>query len=427
MSFVFIVDHDRKPLAPVHPGRARFLLTAGHAAVLRRYPFTLILNEAQPDAQPTPLRVKLDPGSQTTGIAVVNDTTGQVVWAAEVTHRGDQVTAQLVARRAQRRGRRQRHTRYRQPRFQNRRRPEGWLPPSLCSRLANLLTWVARVCRWCPIGAISLELVKFDTQLMQNAAISGVAYQHGELQGYEVKQYLLAKWGHRCAYCGATNVPLQVEHIVPRARGGSNRVSNLTLACAPCNQAKGTQTAAEYGFPAIHAQAKQPLRDAAAVNTTRWAVYQRLHGMGLPVETGTGGRTKWNRTQRGLPKTHWLDAACVGASTPAVLQVQQVVPMCIRAMGRHSRQMCRTDAYGFPNKAPKATSVVGGFRTGDMVRATVPASSTKAGVYVGRIAIRASGSCTIRTAHGTIQGIHDRFCQPLHRGDGYSYTNGRSA
>src|SRR5579883_2120175 len=302
MSFVFIVDHDRKPLAPVHPGRARFLLTAGHAAVLRRYPFTLILNEAQPDAQPTPLRVKLDPGSQTTGIAVVNDTTGQVVWAAEVTHRGEQVKAKLESRRAQRRGRRQRHTRYRQPRFQNRRRPEGWLPPSLCSRLANLLTWVARVCRWCPIGAISLELVKFDTQLMQNAAISGVAYQHGELQGYEVKQYLLTKWGHRCAYCGATNVPLQVEHIVPRARGGSNRVSNLTLACAPCNQAKGTQTAAEYGFPAIHAQAKQPLRDAAAVNTTRWAVYERLHGMGLPVETGTGGRTKWNRTQRGLPK-----------------------------------------------------------------------------------------------------------------------------
>ena len=96
-------------------------------------------------------------------------------------------------------------------------------------------------------------------------------------------------------------------------------------------------------------------------------------------------------------------------------------------MGRHSRQMCRTNAYGFPDKAPKATSVVGGFRTGDMVRAVVPVSSKKAGVYVGRIAIRATGFCNLKTAHGTIQGIHVRSCRPFHRGDGYSYTKERSA
>ena len=160
-------------------------------------------------------------------------------------------------------------------------------------------------------------------------------------------------------------------------------------------------------------------------------MYERLQATGLPVETGTGGRTKWNRTQRsalrGLAKTHWLDAACVGASTPETLQVQQIVPLAIQATGRHSRQMCRTNAYGFPDKAPKATSVVGGFRTGDIVRAVVPSTSTKAGVYVGRIAIRATGSCNIKTAQGTIQHIHVRYCQPLHWGDGYSYTKVRSA
>lgn len=427
MRYVFVVDQDRKPLDPVHPGRARFLLRAGHAAVLRRYPFTLILKDAQPDAAPQPLRVKLDPGSKTTGIAVVNDTTGQVVWAAELSHRGEQIKAKLDARRGQRHGRRQRHTRYRQPRCNNRTRPKGWLPPSLRSRIDNVLTWVARISRWCPIGTISLELVKFDTHLMQHAEISGVQYQQGELAGYEVREYLLEKWQRACAYCGVKGGPLEVEHIVPKARGGSNRVSNLTLACEPCNQAKGTQTAAAYGFPAIQAQAQQPLRDAAAVNTTRWALYERLQATGLPVETGTGGRTKWNRTRRGLSKTHWLDAACVGASTPETVQVGQVVPLVITAMGRHSRQMCRTNAYGFPDKAPKATSMVGGFRTGDIVRAVVPARSTKAGVYVGRIAIRASGSCNIKTASGTIQGIHYRYCRPLHRGDGYTYTNGRSA
>ena len=98
-----------------------------------------------------------------------------------------------------------------------------------------------------------------------------------------------------------------------------------------------------------------------------------------------------------------------------------------QAMGRHSRQMCRTNDAGFPDKAPKATSVVGGFRTEDIVRAVVPPPSTKAGTYVGRLAIRATGSCNLKTAHGTIQGIHVRYCRPLHRGDGYTCATGRRA
>jgi 5-methylcytosine-specific restriction endonuclease McrA len=424
MSFVLVVDHERKPLDPVHPGRARYLLKAGHAAVLRRYPFTVVLKEPRLAAQPDPLRVKIDPGSKTTGIAVVNDATGQVVWAAELAHRGQPVKARLEQRRACRRSRRQRHTRYRPARFLNRHRREGWLPPSLESRIANVLTWAHRLRQWCPIGAISLELVKFDTQLLQDAEISGVEYQQGTLAGYEVREYLLEKWGRRCAYCGATDRPLQIEHIVPRVRHGSKRVSNLTLACHDCNQAKGNRTADEFGHPDIQAQAKQPLRDAAAVNAMRWALFHRLTALGLPMETGTGGRTKWNRTRRGLPKTHWTDAACVGASTPEAVTITGIAPLAMRAMGRHSRQMCRTNAAGFPDKASKATSVVDGFRTGDIVRARVPSSSAKAGVSVGRIAIRASGSCNITTATGTVQGIHVRYCQPLHRGDGYAYTTG---
>ncbi len=426
MSFVFVVDQNRKPLDPVHPGRARFLLSAGHAAVLRRYPFTIILKEARPDAQPQPLRVKLDPGSKTTGMAVVNDASGQVVWAADLAHRGEQVKARLESRRTQRRGRRHRHTRYRPPRFANRTRPEGWLPPSLRSRLGNLLTWVARLCRWCPISAISMELVRFDTQLMQNAEISGVDYQQGELQGYEVREYLLEKWGRKCAYCGAKSVPLQIEHIIPRARHGSDRVSNLTLACETCNQAKGTMTAAEFGHPEIHAQAKRPLRDAAAVNGTRWVLYRRLQAMGLPVETGSGGRTKWNRTRRNLPKTHWLDAACVGESTPDLLHVQQVMLWCITATGRQRRQMCLMDASGFPRTKGKGVSVVQGFRSGDIVRAVVPAGKY-AGVHIGKVAVRARGSFNIATQAGTITDISYRHCHRLHAADGYGYQKGGAA
>jgi hypothetical protein len=142
------------------------------------------------------------------------------------------------------------------------------------------------------------------------------------------------------------------------------------------------------------------------------------------VEVGTGGRTTGNRTRRGLPKAHWLDAACVGASTPAVVTCAAIVPVHIRAIGRHSRPMCRTNVAGFPEKAPKATSVVAGMRTGDLVQAVVPAPSSKAGVYVGRLAVRATWSCTIITRAGTVHGIHVRDCRPLHRADGYTYEKG---
>jgi len=232
MSFVFVIDQRRQPMAPLHPGRARYLLRAGYAAIWRRYPFTLILREPCPErlatAAPSRLRLKLDPGSRTTGLAVVqqiNDTTGQVIFAAEIAHRGQQVTDRLAQRRAVRRSRRQRHTRYRSPRFANRRRPEGWLPPSLESRLANILTWVVRLRRLAPIGALAQELVKFDTQLIENPEINGTEYQQGALAGYEVREYLLEKFARRCAYCGATNIPLEIEHIIPKARSGTDRVS----------------------------------------------------------------------------------------------------------------------------------------------------------------------------------------------------------
>src|SRR5262249_46458060 len=102
------------------------------------------------------------------------------------------------------------------------------------------------------------------------------------------------------------------------------KMSNLTLACESCNVAKGNRTAQEYGHAELQAKAKAPLKDAAASNATRWALYRRLVATGLPIEVGTGGRTKYNRTRQGLEKTHWLDAACVGASTPPLLQLGSV-------------------------------------------------------------------------------------------------------
>lgn len=428
MQRVFVLDTNKKVLAPCRPSRARKLLTANKAAVFRRYPFTIILNRQIDDAEPDPLRLKIDPGSRITGLAIVNDRSGEVVFAAELHHRGLQIKKQLESRRSIRRGRRARNTRYRKPRFLNRTRTEKWLAPSLQHRVLTIRTWVHRLSSFSNIRNLSQELVRFDTQQMENPEITGVEYQQGALLGYEVREYLLEKWGRTCAYCGKENIPLEIEHITPRSRGGSNRVSNLTLACNPCNVAKNSTPVEVFladkpeVLRVILAKARSPLRDAAAVNATRWAVFHSLRDTGKPIEVGSGGLTKFNRNTRGLPKTHWLDAACVGRSTPESLGIVNVQPLQIHACGHGSRQMCRVNKYGFPRTSAKKQRKVKGFQTGDIVKAVI-LTGKKVGEYFGRVAVRTSGSFNIKTKTGTIQGIGWRYCQLLHASDGYAYQH----
>lgn len=128
---IAVLDTTKKTLAPPPPRRARLLLKSGKAAMFKRYPFTIILKREIENPTLPDLKLKIDPGSKTTGVAIVNQESGEVVFAAEIGHRGQAIKSRLDARRALRHGRRARKTRYRKPRFDNRRRPEGWLPPSL--------------------------------------------------------------------------------------------------------------------------------------------------------------------------------------------------------------------------------------------------------------------------------------------------------
>ncbi|WP_416236399.1 RNA-guided endonuclease IscB [Spirulina sp. CCNP1310] len=420
-NFVFVLDTHRKPLTPCTPGMARSLLKAGKAMVFRMYPFTIILPKAV-QATPEPLTLKLDPGSQVTGIALLQTTA--LIWVAELIHRGQGIQAALRSRRQLQRSRRDRKTRYRQARFLNRTRPQGWLAPSLQHRVDTTVTWVKRLSKLAPMANIVQELVRFDLQRLENAEISGVEYQQGELQGYEVREYLLEKFNRQCIYCGAKDLPLEIEHIHPRSRGGSNRVSNLTLACHSCNQAKGSQDVQDFlsGKPdllqRVLSQAKAPLKDAAVVNTTRWALFNALKATGLSVSTGSGGRTKFNRTRLGLPKTHYFDAACVGETEE--LSVLSEQPLLIKATGHGTGQMCRTDKFGFPTRYVPRFKFVQGFQTGDIVKAVVT-SVKKAGTYIGRVAVRTSGYFNIADPSGLLQGISHNYCKPLHQKDGYAY------
>ena len=414
---------------PCSEKRARLLLDRGRARVHRVMPFTIRLTDRTAEScEFQSLRVKVDPGSKVTGMALVLDKGDRIAVLSllEILHRGKQISEALIYRAALRRGRRTRNLRCRAPRFLNRgNKGRGWLAPSLMHRVQTTMSWVNRLMSLAPISALSTELVRFDMQLMQNPEISGVEYQQGTLQGYEVREYLLEKWGRKCAYCDTPSVPLQVEHIQARSKSGSNRISNLTLACGKCNDEKDNRDVREFlkhdpvRLNRILAQAKAPLRDAAAVNSTRWALFNVLKATGLAVEAGTGGRTKFNRARHNMPKTHALDAVCVGEVN--AVEGWQKPTLSIKCSGRGSYQRTQLTANGFPRGYLMRQKQVCGLQTGDMVKATVP-TGKKAGTHSGRVAVRRTGSFNIQTPSGVIQGISHKHCTLIQRSDGYSYA-----
>ena len=443
---VFVLDKRKNPLMPCSQRRARVLLERGRAVVHRHHPFTIRLRD-RVGGETQPVELRIDPGSKGTGIAVVRvaeetcpetgevETAVHVLERVELRHRGAAIRKALLHRSQSRRRRRSANLRYRAPRFSNRRRPKGWLPPSLRHRADTTASWARRLQRLAPVLRVRVETVRFDTQALEAPEISGAEYQQGTLAGYEVREYLLEKWGRACAYCDSTGVPLQIDHVRPRARGGSNRVSNLTLACGPCNQAKGSTPVETFlaGSPArlarVLAQAKRPLRDAAAMNATRYAVCDAISARtGLPVSRFSGGRTKWNRTRAGLAKTHANDAVCVGPTDRVAGAVGPT--LLVTCAGRGTRQRMMPNAYGFARGHRPRTKSVQGFRTGDLIRAEIP-SGVNAGVWTGRVAVRSTGwfllTATGRGPGGErtqrkIGAVAARHCVRLAPGDGYGYV-----
>jgi 5-methylcytosine-specific restriction endonuclease McrA len=421
-NHVFLLDSNKTPLNPVHPAQARKLLDSEKAAVFQCYPFTLILKRVIENPNVYPLTLKIDPGSKFTGIALVTNQ-GNVVWAMELQHRGQQIKDALLHRRAVRRGRRNRNTRYRQARFLNRKRPDGWLAPSLRHRILTIETWVKRLQKFAPLDSIAQELVNFDTQAIQNPEISGIEYRAGTLKGYECREYLLEKWNRQCAYCGVKDVPLEIEHIQPKSQGGSDRISNLCLACHKCNQRKGNRDIKDFlkgksdVLNRVLKQAKTTLKDAASVNSTRWALFNTLKSFGLPVSTGTGGQTKFNRIRFSLPKAHWIDAACVGVVNAIKLVTTKILK--VKATGFGGRQRCQTDKFGYPQKHRPLRPILG-FCTGDIVRANVPKGKYK-GTFTARV-------CPMSHGYGEFvidkkrRSIKLDYLTSIHRKDGYEYA-----
>jgi len=433
---VLVLDKQKKALMPCSEKRARLLLSRKLAFVDRMYPFTIRLKE-RVGGDMQPMQIKLDPGSKTTGVALVvllKDRV-KVIHLFHLVHRGQAIKDALESRRGHRRMRRAKLW-YRPARFDNRTRKEGWLPPSLQHRVDTTVSLVNRLSRLAPISEIVVERVKFDMQLMDNSEIAGVGYQQGTLAGYTVKECLLEKHNRTCVYCGgeSKDAVLEVEHIHPKSKGGTDSIKNLTLSCKCCNQHKGADSLTDWsnrlgsskldkarqaGIKRVANGKSGSLKHAASVNATRNRLVKDLVATGIPVQTSTGAQTKLTRHEQQIPKDHCLDAVCVGVVDKPITDWQRPV-LTIKAMGRGSYQRTRLDKYGFPRGYLMRQKSVNGFQTGDMVKANVT-SGKKVGVYIGRVAVRATGNFNITTKTETVQGISHKHCTLISRNDGYGY------
>jgi hypothetical protein len=361
---VFVLSQAGTPLMPTTPRRARKWLQEKLARVVRKEPFTIRLRFGTREYVQS-VKVGVDTGSKVVGIAAATE--NEVMFQAEI-HLRDDIAERMVQRRQYRRLRRSRKTRYRPARWANRLRTKGWLPPSVRSKWDATTKAVRFVASFLPVSQVNVEIASFDGQKMQRPEIEGIAYQQGDLFGYEVREYLLEKWQRRCAYCGNKDVPLQIEHIVPKSRGGSDRASNLTLACEPCNVRKGRQTAEEFGYPKIQARARAPLKDVAHVSSLKTAVVKHLQTIfgEKQVRTTFGYETKYKRIQiLDLPKSHTNDAVAIACEMGEVAKPLEDVYQ-IRCLSRGQYQR-----FNGPHSEHKcwAPRKVRGFKLYELVRA----------------------------------------------------------
>ncbi|PTD94009.1 paclitaxel/taxanoid biosynthesis susceptibility protein TS1 [archaeon SCG-AAA382B04] len=331
---VFVQDRSGEPLMPTKPAKARHLLEKGKAEVVERMPFTIQLNykiKGKKNREKTTLGI--DAGYSKVGFSVVTENKELIAGEMELR---DDISRKLEQRMKYRKNRRSRNTRYRKPRFDNR-SEEDWLAPSIKHKKNTHIKLVEKLKEILPIDEVVMEVAKFDQQKMQNPEICGKEYQQGTLKEYNIKNYLLEKFDYECAYCGKGGVPLEVEHIVPKSRGGTDRVSNLAISCHKCNQEKSDQTAEEFGHPKVQEKAENTLKETAFMNQVRWKIVNELG-----CNHTFGHITKKKRIELGLEKSHINDAFIIAGG-----KNQERAEPYIVEQNRRNNRLIQTNRKGY--------------------------------------------------------------------------------
>lgn len=369
MQYAYVLNKRGEPLMPCSPGKARILLKQQKACVVKRTPFTIKLLHGSAGYK-QPITLGVDAGSKHVGLSA--STEKRELYSEEFTPRND-VVELLSTRRQNRRSRRNRKTRYRAPRFNNRvhSKHKGWLAPSVEVKIQEHITVIKRICRILPVTLVRVETAEFDTQRLKAMLAGkplpvGTDYQLGEMYDeYNVRQYVLKRDNYTCQCCGAHTtakkaVKLHVHHLESRKVGG-NAPSNLITLCTTCHnnlhKGKITLDGKKRG---------KTLRDAAFMGIMRNTLLTRLRNeLHIPVQNTYGYITKLLREQNDIKKSHVNDARCISKHPLA-----EPCSICYRtkAIRHHNRQIHKAKIlkYGI-RKANQAPYIVKGFRLWDKV------------------------------------------------------------
>ena len=358
---VYVLNQNGQPLMPTeNHAKVRILLKSKKAKVIKRCPFTIQLLYSSTNYTQN-ISLGVDAGSKHIGISAT--TKDKVLFESDVELRNDIVNL-LATRRQNRRVRRNRKTRYRKPRFDNRKRKDGWLAPSVQNKVDTHLTVIRKVHEILPVSKIIVEVASFDIQKIKNPEVSGTGYQQGSQMGFwNVREYVLFRDGHTCQCCKGRSGDkiLNVHHIESRKTGG-NAPDNLITLCETCHKGyhKGTVRLPKT----IHRGMR--FRDAAFMGIMRWAFYNRLKENYPDVSLTYGYITKNTRIKNGLPKDHYIDARCISGNPKAVSDSIVYYQKKVRC---HNRQIHKnTILKGGYRKRNQAPYEVMGFRLFDKVQ-----------------------------------------------------------
>ncbi len=382
--FVYVINKHGNPLMPCSPRKARILLKNKKAKVVKRTPFTIQLLYGS-SGYKQPISLGVDTGTKHVGLSAT--TKNQVLLEAEVQLRTD-IQELLATRRQFRRSRRNRNTRYRKARFLNRKKPNGWLAPSIQHKVDSHIKLVKWVHSLLPITHITVEVAQFDTQKIKNPDIQGAAYQQGEQLGFwNVREYVLYRDGHTCQWCkGKSKDPvLNVHHIESRKTGGDSP-SNLMTLCKTCHDMihrEGLEHEIQRRFSS--------LKDVSHMTVMRWFIWNGLKKVYPHANITYGYITKCIRNANRLPKSHMVDARCISGNP---LAKPSGTVYLLKFVRKNNRQLHKaTILKGGKRKSNKAPRFVKGFQLFDKV------------VYEGKECFifgrRSSGYFDLRLLYGT--------------------------
>ena len=358
---VYVISQNGQPLMPTENHvKVRILLKNKKAKVIKRCPFTIQLAYDSTNYTQN-ITLGVDSGSKHIGLSAT--TKNKVLFESDVELRNDIVNL-LSTRRQNRRTRRNRKTRYRKPRFNNRRRKEGWLAPSVQNKVDSHLTVIRKVHEILPITKVIVEAASFDIQKIKNPTISGTEYQQGEqLDFWNVREYVLFRDNHICQCCKGKSKDkiLNVHHIESRKTGG-DAPNNLITLCETCHTGYHKRI---IKLPkTIHRG--MSFKDATFMGIMRWTFYNKLKEIYPNVSLTYGYITKNTRIRNSLPKEHYIDARCISGNPKAISDGMVYYQKKVRC---HNRQIHKnTILKGGIRKRNQASYDVMGFRLFDKVK-----------------------------------------------------------